>query len=586
MAISYIQQTNPIRSQLWLPFKEQHTELGEKVTTSYGGQSSIRYMQVGDGSTSSTYPALIGDKGFRFTSDQYVTFLTNDSLTLGDNWSVGMLIRPKLPTGGQTDKYLCGFSNGGGIILNDSSSSDELTYNDGTTTVSSGVNLENDRYYFICVTKDESNNVNIYVNGDLEGSDAGTNSSFDLDYIGCDNTLNNFYNGEIRELFSFDVELNEIHVDVINSYLYRKVANQELYFDPSSIPDLAAWFDAVDSDATLTKATQPTLNDHDMEDAGVVAWTVQDGVLTKQASDPPEGTQWLQVKNETAGTVTIWANQNPLIINGNRYSPKGWAKGYSSISTTPTIYNNGGVGSLWAGVANDTWQQISAEFTATSSEIFWGALNSQPNALVGFDDLSMPNLSRTEWYPRAGSLGVKLEQATAIKQPWWTGEGVKFGALGAEERHMTFDTPITQTTNQTIYFAVDKLIADNAFRALIQRTNVASPQPYLSSQTGTPEESAIFVDGASRCIIPTPVGKYIIRYRHTASLVGLQKGNSTEVTYVTTPTLSTWDALSGSAGGQGMDGTVLEVIIVNKAVSETNDLVIKNYLSNKHNISL
>jgi len=390
MVLTYSQQINPIRSQVWCPFKEQHTELGTKVTNSYGSYS--RYLQVGDGSTASTFPEMIGSKGFRFTGNQYLSFVES-SLTLGDAWSICMMIRPKIYVGGITDKYLIGFSNGGGIILNDSGENNELTYNDGVITINSGVELSNDRFYSIIVTKDFLNNITFYINGEEEGSGIGTNSGFDLDYIGCDCSLGNFYDGELREFCVFDFEIAPIQASILDNRLVRVVEGQEFYWNLASLPNLAAWYEAVDEPATLVRATQPVVSD----------WTTGTGWSGSGEMGP-------YTHSGGAGDLT-----QALGIVGNRVQVT-----YTiSSRTAGTLTFSAGT---TAGTARSTNATFTEDLTVADNTTLTFAADAAFDGTVTIT--SVVNLTRTRWNPKAGSLGGYLSQATAAAQPWYDG-GIK-----------------------------------------------------------------------------------------------------------------------------------------------------------------
>ena len=413
MVNTYTQAINPIRSDIWLPFRDQFTVSGIKSTSSYGGQTDIQTIQLGDGYASSTYPSMIGSKGFRFKGFEY---LNTNSFTLSDNFSIGMLIRPKL----YGDSYICGFSNGGGILIKDTSSSDELTYYDGTTTVSSGVVLEKERFYFIMVTKDASNNIKFYINGDLEGTGVGTDSGFDLDYVGCDDSLSNFYIGELREFFVFSETLVGIQIGELNSYLYRNIQDQDIYVptasDPLSDGELATW-DGLQvwldpkNVASLTMGAAPTINDGDMETAGVGDWeeAVYTATVTKETLSPYEGVRWLKV----ASTGIQKANQNTVVTTGNRYNVTcamagDGSAGYGSISF-------GGIAFDINSTTSATWQTIDTDLTALGSNI---NLFCRATGFAKFDDITLENISITAITPRAGALASAFSQATATAQPW------------------------------------------------------------------------------------------------------------------------------------------------------------------------
>ena len=408
MVLTYSQQVNPIRSQVWCPFREQHTELGTKVTNSYGSYS--RYLQVGDGSTASTFPEMIGSKGFRFTGSQYLGFV-GSSLTLGDSWSICMMIRPKLYI---SDGYLVGFSNGGGIVAKNSGESDELTYNDGATTISSGIELSKDRFYSIIIAKDSSNNVTFYINGEEEGSGIGTNSGFDLDYIGCDGSLGNFYEGELREFCVFDFELAPIQASILDNRFIRVIEGQEFYWTPGDIlGSLGAWFDF----RTDSRGTYNTQSDNTNSDFASWTGTYPDEHPAGWSKSPDPGVVTAHVAD--AGNACRLVSDGTYVridrpagaVIGNRYSMSCDVLDLTTGDIRVTgdeLPGAGGVG-VYAG-------DFTALYTLSTGLRRVGATDAT------FTNLVFRNLSLTQFDPQAatGALaGSALVQASDAAMPWY-----------------------------------------------------------------------------------------------------------------------------------------------------------------------
>lgn len=406
MALSYSQQINPIRSQIWCPFKEQHTELGVKVTNSYGAQSHIRYMQLGDGSTSSTFPSMIGSKGFRFNGSQYLGF-TGSSLTLGNAWSICMMIRPKVFPGGADDKHLVGFSNGGGIILNDSGESNELTYYDGTTTVSSGIELSNDRFYSIIITKDSSNNITIYVDGEEEGTGVGTNSGFDLDYIGCDESLGGFYYGELREFCVFDFEVASVQSSILNNRFVNVIEEQQFYWTPADAFGASSGIWLPYRTGLLTYNTQPVITNPTFDSA--TGWSLQAGWSISGGK-----------ANASSASVTSCYQVIVAAVIGNRY--------VVTVDTTRSAGTfNTRMGSSSVNALSSSGGEYTAEGTWLGDSIFY--LEGRSSFTGTADNPDLTNLSLTQWEPESavGTLaGSAIVQATDADMPWDNGSAVQF----------------------------------------------------------------------------------------------------------------------------------------------------------------
>jgi len=425
MVNTYTQEVNPIKSDIWLSFAEQHTEGGVKATKNFGRYSlkkyvtkisaaQRKYIQLGDGTTASTYPSMIGNKGFRFKGFEYL----DTSFTLGDAFSIGMLIRPRC-----INKYLCSFSNGGGIIVADANSSGELTYYDGTTRISSGVALDNDRFYFVVVTKDASNNVKFYIDGDLEGTGVGTDTSFDLDYVGCDDSLGNFYYGEIRELFVFGSVLVGVQIGELSDGLYRDIENQDVYVptvsDPLSDTELEMWDGLVTwvdplNVASLTFAAQPTIADSNMSTAGTADWTsTANGLLSKESTTPHDG-QYLRLAYTDTSSPRIYPASSE-VITGNRYPSSAWLR---VAGTTHSANFKVGNVSVAGSKSDSAWELMAGEVTTTGTPWYVADSSNAAGETTDVDDFSIVNISLSALTPRAGTVTTAFAQATATAQPW------------------------------------------------------------------------------------------------------------------------------------------------------------------------
>lgn len=161
---------------------------------------------------------------------------------------------------------------------------------------------------------------------------------------------------------------------------------------PASLPSLAAWYEAVDVDATLVKAVQPSIN-------SLGTWTA--------------GANWSvlgEVATHTAG-VTDSILQYASLITGNRYSTN-----WDLLTRTAgeVSLDLGG-----AAVYRTTPGSYSEEATALGTYFGWTGLSTFAGSVGNLGTLT--NLSRTRWNPKAGSLGGYLSQATATAQPWWDG---------------------------------------------------------------------------------------------------------------------------------------------------------------------
>ncbi|KKK61380.1 hypothetical protein LCGC14_3014910, partial [marine sediment metagenome] len=111
----------------------------------------------------------------------------------------------------------------------------------------------------------------------------------------------------------------------------------------------------------------PLVTDGDMETAGVGAWIAKDATLTKEITNPYEGTQLLRV----TGDELAWAQQTLPVTAGQKYRLRGWSR---SDGFNQSVYL---VGSLWIDATTSTsWQEQDTIFT-------WAGA---PLLLLGFDD--------------------------------------------------------------------------------------------------------------------------------------------------------------------------------------------------------
>lgn len=126
--------------------------------------------------------------------------------------------------------------------------------------------------------------------------------------------------------------------------------------------------------------------DGDMEAADVSAWVViSSATLTKQTTTPKRGTRCIRVAYN--GTANPGASQAILTV-GQTYRAVVWARGDGTA--VPRLYHDGA--SLVSGVATATWQRLSMEFVASTTNIRLYAITSGAS-YCEFDDLHVHDVS-------------------------------------------------------------------------------------------------------------------------------------------------------------------------------------------------
>jgi len=185
---------------------------------------------------------------------------------------------------------------------------------------------------------------------------------------------------------------------------------------PASLPSLAAWYEAVDVDATLVKATAPVFVNSAFADASW--WSVARGALSVVDASPRPGNA-LRVTATSADPAAY----KSILIAGNRY--QAYVYGRGDGTNAPNL-GDGSPGAYGTGTSSTEWQYIGSEKTA--GDALFAMYHNGATGTADFWGPTATNLSRTRWNPRAGSLGGYLSQATAGSQPWWATDGVYFAA--------------------------------------------------------------------------------------------------------------------------------------------------------------
>jgi len=186
-------------------------------------------------------------------------------------------------------------------------------------------------------------------------------------------------------------------------------------FSPTKVlGSLGAWWNFTDT-TLITRNTQPTLVDGDMEAAGTAAWAASSSaILSKETTDPYKGAQCLRITEGGANNPT--GSQN-ILITGNRYVLSGHGR---KVDAQARIYIGTHPNTIVT--TSTSWTDLHAEHTANSSSLMLMAYCSAGSGLSAeFDDITLENLSVTQADPVAatgGLAGSALVQATAASMPW------------------------------------------------------------------------------------------------------------------------------------------------------------------------
>jgi hypothetical protein len=279
----------------------------------------------------------------------------------------------------------------------------------------------------------------------------------------------------------FNFELAPIQASILDDRFVRVVEGQEFYWTPSdALGANGIWWEA---DSGLTFNTQPTLTNGDFE-SGTTGWSAYNSVLSAVTASPYEGVKNLRV----TPTLALAGAYQTLAIVGNRYIVRGVAR--SDGTKVPRVAW-AGPNIFWSGSTSTDWQLIDAE-TACSNTSFYLYTNTAGGSWVEFDDITIENISLTQWSPRAatGALaGSVLEQATAADMPWKGTDGVRFDGVGdyaASDAAATVWKFLHDGTGATIAFRYTpasvasygyllSTFASSTESGLILGTSVASP---------------------------------------------------------------------------------------------------------------
>lgn len=399
-----------------------------------------------------------------------------------------------IPTIDSTRQILFSVGNAGASILFEVgiNATNKVFVYDGSTEFDVGEALVSGTSYNITVVYGNSS-LTVYINDNMyfTGLDIAAIEGLDI-VIGESILTSDFYKGYLKDVILFASEHSSKTVGTITNIEF---------FKPSDITNLAAWYEARDVDYILTPAAQTDQNlyDWDMEESGTGAWIPNACTITKETLAPTsqQGGQYIKLVS-TAGDCYI--SQFNKFIAGNRYIVDILCKmpiGYAS-SHPYGLFDVGAV-------ALPEWTRVTQEHTWDATYFYPLSRGIVTGEYGLWDDQRTNNISRTEWYPSAGSIGGKLKQSTAIYQPWWNASA--FSNKGS------------------VRGVGDQLIDNNAASSWINASNgegFSFAMPFNSdSSAGMIWSTA----GVNNALIGTTL------YKRTSGVISIYVGNGSGIDY-------------------------------------------------------
>lgn len=354
---------------------------------------------------------------------------------------------------------------------------------------------------------------------------------------------------------------------------------------PASLPSLAAWYEAVDEDATLVKATAPPAIVNGDFAAGTTGWTLDAGWSVGSG-----------VASHAAGVGDYITPDaiNLNTISGNRYA---WDWDVAAFTS--------GAGFRWYVGTSLGFQTVPGTYSeeATVSSVAF-QLYGASTTIGSVDNFrNLRNLTRTRWNPTAGSLGGYLSQATATAQPWW--DSTAFGGLGALK--FTAEDSVASSLSAASWKALHKSAtifipfyssASDAVQYLFDTLVVAS----------TNHGIAFWFDGSAErvyCRIGNGSGTYVLNSASAGSSVAKSTPHLAELSIGATYEvmvdgvsllsgslvgLSTSDPAStlrlGGPASNSIVGNLGEPVIALGQITAAERLSTRTYLAAKHGITL
>jgi hypothetical protein len=185
------------------------------------------------------------------------------------------------------------------------------------------------------------------------------------------------------------------------------------------------------------------LNDYDMEQSGVAAWTASNATLTKETGAAPEGggTQVLKIAQTIAATSGL-AYQPGTMTVAATYEVEGWAR--SDGVLVPAI-RDAGIAYVWEGTTSTAWQYFKFVYTAGAAALELRSVNGA-GAIDDFVEFA--------W--------VKIREVTPRTLNVGKGSDVLDAQLGDGSTSTTFPTKLPQcdgyqVDNGDYFFVLDSV---------------------------------------------------------------------------------------------------------------------------------
>ena len=356
------------------------------------------------------------------------------------------------------------------------------------------------------------------------------------------------------------------------------------------------WMD-LDASGAITRNTQPTPDDWDMEAVGTASWTPSgaSGSLAKDAAIKYAGLRSLAVT--TTGAGNYYAYQSPL-ITGNRYDLSGWHRHvnacnvYLGLSTLFVIPGTSGA-----------WAQLAEAGEATDARLFLGASNLDTSY---YDDIALVNKSIAS-VTCTGTLG-NVAQSTAARMPYEKalgsrlstyvaiGDGLVLGTTKSTQRHFHDGTGVTMSlvanldalaATRTLAASAD--VATSAGFSITVATNGALTYSVHNTVAGTPYLTCTSSAGAIAAgtkaivrVVMSTAGDYV--YVNGALV-------ASDLTTAGSPSVGDATNLI-KIGGKASDytagavGQIADFYSAAKVVSASEGTALDQYFAAKHGITL
>lgn len=126
---------------------------------------------------------------------------------------------------------------------------------------------------------------------------------------------------------------------------------------------------------TILWAGDTVINDGDMEAAGTGAYTANNATLTKETTDPYEGSQCLRITGTGGANTTAYQT---ILTGGVVYRVKGAARGDGT--NNPRVETSFNANDVWVGTSSTSWQTFDVVVSALTVNLLLRA----PGSTLGY----------------------------------------------------------------------------------------------------------------------------------------------------------------------------------------------------------